>query len=168
MERNENKSNFYLPRGKFLPASHWSWTDDLRRASTNWCGPWTKSCLPLESQRWKPVNGPLLSSSFDDFADSCKHPMEAVQAMVPWTTAGKCSFFMSCSLNSFPLLRRSHYFSFPATLAIKLCHSYFHLPSGSQPLPTEADSSLWSVKQFTAAASADLRRESHPRQIWEK
>ena len=91
VERNENKSDFYLPRGKILPVSHWPWTDDLWRADAKWYSPWTKSCWPLESQRWRPVNGPLLSSSFDDFADRHKHPMEAEQAMTPWTTAGKCS-----------------------------------------------------------------------------
>lgn len=75
---------------------------------------------------------------------------------------------MSCSLNSFPLLRDSHYFSLPAMLAIKLCHSYFHLPGASQPLPTEGDSALWSVKQISAAVNAYLRRDPHPRQIQEK
>lgn len=75
---------------------------------------------------------------------------------------------MSCSLNSFPLLRDSRYFSFPAMLAIKLCHSYFHLPGGSQPLPTAGDSALWSMKQLSAAVSAHLRHDPHPRQIWEK
>lgn len=76
--------------------------------------------------------------------------------------------FMSCSLNSFPLLRDNHYFPFPAMLAIKQCHSYFHLPSGSQPFPTEGNSSCWSVKQISAAVNAKLRHETHPRQIREK
>ena len=75
---------------------------------------------------------------------------------------------MSCSLNSFPLLRDSHYFSFPAMLAIKLCHSYFDLCGGSQPLPTEGNSSLWSVKQISAAVNTNLRHDPHLRQIQEK
>lgn len=75
---------------------------------------------------------------------------------------------MSCSLNSFPLLRDSHYFSFPAMLAIKLCHSYFHLPGGSQPPPTRGDSSLCSMKQIATTVNANLRHDLHQRQIREK
>lgn len=66
---------------------------------------------------------------------------------------------MSCSLNSFPQLRDSHYFSFPAMLAIKLCQSYLHhFPMVLSHFPPRVIllSGLWSRSPLLWTQNSDM------------
>lgn len=126
--------------------------------------PWTESSWPLESQRWRPINGPLLSFLMT-LLTGISISWKPCRQWLPGQLLASAVFY---ELFIRLMLRISHYFTFPAILTIKLCHCHFHLPGGSQPLPAVGNSALRYVKQIFTAVSAHLGHNLHPRQAWEK